>query len=985
MDLPKFEEYKKKLLAKYKQAGYLETGDLKNEEITKEQIEEIFDWIYSNDIEVLEPFQVYARNNFTTVEEKVTFCYYVFICAFLGLEIDTSDYDEKLISFQKGVVDLYLETEFKESTLKHIRKRFGLDDGEVYMDQGNLFDALNYRSLNKFAKNTQQIYLKMRPEYRYHYCLENMLFATANAYYNVKYNHNEKPWGDNTMALMLKPYKIDEGTGVGGSVTVWDEGPGTTWSEGTRMIGWVEGSNYLHFLHFNKPDWWFFTYLNSTNPCVTMEYKEGELSFGMHYREIGYHGNKYIIKLGKLAAIEKYDKGKLISSTTLDFVLDANLEGVCDFKAIDKTPVYRDEDEEKNIIFRSDMNKDGFTFETKTLYKNGDTLTGIMTSDGFSGTVLKHRGFEDDFIYQKYENGEPVKGSPQVVVHNESFPQQLLLIFNNSEGHRCVITYNPTNMLNELEFFEYAEEGKEPTNTANLSSPFFKKSLSKYVPPVDNEDPEIQLNKLIGLESVKTQLARLKAILRKEKNKQRINLNMVFSGNPGTGKTVVARLLGKILHKEGILPTTRFVEVDRSMIVGRYLGETENKVKDMIESAIGGVIFIDEAYALYSSDGDNTDYGARALDTFVKAMEDYRGRICFIFAGYKTPMLKMMSMNQGFKSRVNRFIEFPNYSVDELKQIGKIMVADNQYELEDGVIDEIVKILEPRLEDEDFANARDMRNVLETLYEIQALRTYDDVENYLITMDDVKTYEKDINFKPKSRQAKQFIFLDQIESQRELLGNVAINSKYMQEASVNIKVLTEDGLSGEGSGFFITNDGLIGTCAHVVKGATGFNVIVNIFTDKETKITKTYDAVLVGMDEKADVALIKISNPDMKFTYYRLADKDYVPEPLTDVAMAGYPLGGERFKDISINEGKVQSYNKDAHMGEDESEIDRIYVDLTGHSGNSGSGLVDIKSNQCIGVYAGGSLGYSGPVVIKMNYAIPVKYLWDLIESLTGK
>ena len=187
MDLPKFEEYKKKLLAKYKQAGYLETGDLKNEEITKEKIEEIFDWIYSNDIEVLEPFQVYARNNFTTVEEKVTFCYYVFICAFLGLEIDTSDYDEKLISFKKGVVDLYLETEFKESALKHIRKRFGLDDGEVYMDQGILFDALNYRSLNKFTKNTQQIYLKMRPEYRYHYCLENMLIATANAYYNIKF------------------------------------------------------------------------------------------------------------------------------------------------------------------------------------------------------------------------------------------------------------------------------------------------------------------------------------------------------------------------------------------------------------------------------------------------------------------------------------------------------------------------------------------------------------------------------------------------------------------------------------------------------------------------------------------------------------------------------------------------------------------------------------------------------------------------------
>ena len=421
------------------------------------------------------------------------------------------------------------------------------------------------------------------------------------------------------------------------------------------------------------------------------------------------------------------------------------------------------------------------------------------------------------------------------------------------------------------------------------------------------------------------------------------------------------------------------------MIVGRYVGETENKVKDLIESAMGGVIFIDEAYALYSGDEDSNDYGIRALDTFVKAMEDYRGRICFIFAGYKNPMLRMMSLNQGFKSRVNRFIDFPNYSIDELRQIGLKMIEDNEYQAEDGVIDEVLKILEPRLEEPDFANARDMRNVLETLYEIQALRTYEEAENYVVTMADVETYEKDINFKPKETYVAPKISADEINKQRAALEGVAVDSKYMQEASVNIKILTDDGMSGEGSGFFITKDGLIGTCAHVAATTNKYKIIVNIFTDKDTKITKTYDAVLVGMDEKADVALIKIVNPDMEFSYYRLADKDSKIEPLTSVLMAGYPLGGERFKDISINEGKIQSYNKDARLSGDQSEVERIYVDLTGHPGNSGSGVINASTGECVGVFAGASLDKAGIVVVEMNYAIPVRYLWELIDRLSNE
>ena len=137
------------------------------------------------------------------------------------------------------------------------------------------------------------------------------------------------------------------------------------------------------------------------------------------------------------------------------------------------------------------------------------------------------------------------------------------------------------------------------------------------------------------------------------------------------------------------------------------------------------------------------------------------------------------------------------------------------------------------------------------------------------------------------------------------------------------------------------------------------------------------------MDEKADVALLKIVNPDMEFTYYRLADRNSKIEPLTSILMAGYPLGGERFKDISINEGKIQSYNKDARLGGDQSEVERIYVDLTGHPGNSGSGVIHGLTGECLGVFAGASLDRRSTPVVEMNFAIPVKYLWDLISRLS--
>lgn len=967
----KFEDYKELLFEKYEKEGFLEFDDLKNKEITKEQFKEIWDWITENKIELLEDFEAYARR-LPTKSAKVTFCYYCFICFFLGRHVDIKKYDRALTTKQKGVVDYYLKTECTKSELKFARTKYGLDDGQIIMNQAKLYEKLNYHSLNAFDRDSRIVYSIMKSEHKYHYCLENMLQAIYDALYIKKYDFDAEPSKYHGAFAGFRPYR-DEVHACGGAYMY-------QWPDGDKQIGWInpdlKSGNWLTCCADGS---WYFGTFNRGKASTAIRFGENKLSFLMEYSNIGEHGIKYIFELGKSTKIERYEKGKLQSTTDLDFVLDADFTNIFGLGELTEKPVDKFIDSKGNLVFSSRTDKNQSPCY-KVLRHNGNSMIGYAEEKGFMKTTLSHQGWNDSFIYQNTNQGKPVEKGPEIIVDKYTFPPRIIFRFINKENHRCMFSYWPAIMSDELMFYEYSDDKKDPINTANLSDPFFKKALVKGDSLVD-EDPEEALNKLIGLSSVKKQIARLKAILKKDKSRiSSINLNMVFSGNPGTGKTVVARLLGAILYKEGILPTNTFIEVDRSMLVGRYVGETEDNVKNLIEKAKGGVIFVDEAYALYSGSYESNDYGIRALDTLVKAMEDYRGQICFIFAGYKYPMLRMMDSNQGFKSRINRFIEFPNYSSEELREIGLKMAADNKYQLSDGVIDEIMKIVEPRLNDSDFANAREMRNILETLYEIQALRTFEEQDNFVVTLDDVKEYEKDVDFKQSERKSLTLFDMNSLEKNREKMKNISVNRKHMQESSVNIKVFEDGRLLGEGSGFFISSDGLIGTCAHVIENAKEIKVSVNIFTNKDELINKIYDAEIVSFNKNTDVALIKIVKPDMEFSYYRIADKDYRSELLNGVMMAGYPLGGERFSSISLNEGKVQAYNIDARLDDN---VERIYLDLTGHPGNSGSGVIDSRSGECIGIFAGASLGRTSVNAVEMNFAIPIRYLWDLIENLT--
>lgn len=236
------------------------------------------------------------------------------------------------------------------------------------------------------------------------------------------------------------------------------------------------------------------------------------------------------------------------------------------------------------------------------------------------------------------------------------------------------------------------------------------------------EDPMSMLDELVGLDGVKKQIRQLIKELEFEKqrkikygigNSQSKGYHFVFSGNPGTGKTVVARIVGKILAKVGIRETDTFVEVDRSQLVGEYIGQTAPKTKQKIEEADGGVLFIDEAYELYRDGICGNDFGKEAIDVLNKEMEDKRNRFSVILAGYKNEMQVLMESNPGLKSKVNMFIDFDDYEDKELIKIAKKMARERSFEISDDGIDAFIERIDKERVDEMFGNARTVRNIIE--------------------------------------------------------------------------------------------------------------------------------------------------------------------------------------------------------------------------------------------------------------------------------
>ena len=257
----------------------------------------------------------------------------------------------------------------------------------------------------------------------------------------------------------------------------------------------------------------------------------------------------------------------------------------------------------------------------------------------------------------------------------------------------------------------------------NLQEEYAKTEIAKILTLLDEE--------LIGLAPVKSRIREIAALLLIDKLRRNLGissanpgLHMSFTGSPGTGKTTVGLKMSDILYKLGYIKKGHLLTVTRDDLVGQYIGHTAPKTKEVLKKAMGGVLFIDEAYYLYKPDNDR-DYGAEAIEILLQVMENQRDDLVVILAGYKEPMDKFYESNPGLSSRIANHIDFPDYTVDELVQIAKLMLQDQQYQLTPEAEVALTRYIEKRKEKPLFANARSVKNALDRARMRQANRIFD--------------------------------------------------------------------------------------------------------------------------------------------------------------------------------------------------------------------------------------------------------------------
>jgi S1-C subfamily serine protease/AAA+ superfamily predicted ATPase len=430
-------------------------------------------------------------------------------------------------------------------------------------------------------------------------------------------------------------------------------------------------------------------------------------------------------------------------------------------------------------------------------------------------------------------------------------------------------------------------------------------------PPLPGMDLLLnELNEMVGLQEVKTFVRRQVSRLRWEQNRptavksnQPRSLHMVFTGNPGTGKTSVARLMGKIFKELGLLRKGHVVEVSRGDLVAEYVGQTAPKTRAAIQRALDGILFIDEAYALDEGKTFAANFGKEAIDELVKQMEDHRDRLVVIVAGYPELMKNFLDSNPGLASRFTQYVQFADYSPNELMQILHRFVENEGLTISPQAAEKALAYLlaQRAAKPASFGNARAVRNLVQEMSDRLKERvvSLEDAgaiitDAHLILPEDVPVQTATSPAGPAKRPDFHHIRLSSLPheppSQPQSLETV-------RRAVIYLTAQTPSGEVQSASGFIISPQGLCLTACHFVEGAQFFQARL------EYPIKGVLPLELLGWDKTADLAVLQL--PEGSYPFVHLAPPGSIPPLGEPVGVLGYPLGEELGSEVTYTEGSV--------------------------------------------------------------------------------
>ena len=372
----------------------------------------------------------------------------------------------------------------------------------------------------------------------------------------------------------------------------------------------------------------------------------------------------------------------------------------------------------------------------------------VECEDVFKNVVQKHPSIEKSLINKKiYIDGFSAEKIQEKIVKKLNAIMQVDEEFLKELKAYIEKTYNP-DIMDEYKYIEntYSQIVFDKFKTLDVKNKFEKLDISEKDETREIDEILKDINSLVGLSEVKDTIKNLLKYLEYSKKidiEGFANLNMIFKGNSGTGKTTIARLLAELFYKLGFINENKIIEVSSKDLIGTHLGETAPKTQSVIDTAIDGVLFIDEAYTIMASKGgSNSNYPAECMATICRAIDLYKNRLVVIFAGYTKEMNDFINLNQGLMSRIGYELEFPDFSKDELIQIFEDEAKGNEFTLEDGVLEKVEKIIMKNKIGRNFGNARFVTNLFDKLVVTHASNNSDDKNLKIITNKDIEVFNE---------------------------------------------------------------------------------------------------------------------------------------------------------------------------------------------------------------------------------------------------